>query len=55
VDVAIASEVIYRESSYPSLTSFLVRILKPGGRCIMVNKEYYFGVGGSMEAFKGYI
>lgn len=51
-DIALASEVIYREENYEKFIIFLLKALKPHGKCYMINKAYYFGVGGSVEAFK---
>ena len=51
-DIALASEVIYREENYEKFIIFLLKALKPQGKCYMINKAYYFGVGGSVEAFK---
>jgi hypothetical protein len=54
-DVILASEVIYREEYYSKVEDFIVRHLKPTGHCLMINKSYYFGVGGSVAGFKSFI
>jgi hypothetical protein len=53
--MALASEVIYREDNYEKILMFLAHVLKPGGVCILINKAYYFGVGGSVQGFKEYL
>jgi hypothetical protein len=47
--------VIYKEENYEKITKFLTHILKPNGICLMINKAYYFGVGGSVEGYKDYL
>ena len=55
VDIILASEIIYREEYYGKVEDFIVRHLKPTGHCLMINKCYYFGVGGSVAGFKSFI
>lgn len=54
-DLVLASEVIYREENYALISGFIARTLKPDGRCVMINKNYYFGVGGSVEGYKQFL
>ncbi|CAD8202081.1 unnamed protein product [Paramecium octaurelia] len=55
VDVILASEIIYREEYYPKVEDFIANHLRPDGKCIMINKSYYFGVGGSVAGFKSHL
>ncbi|KAM3131133.1 hypothetical protein pb186bvf_016713 [Paramecium bursaria] len=51
VDTIVASEVIYREENYKKVINFVKRNLKENGKFYMINKNYYFGVGGSIQGF----
>lgn len=55
MDIILASEIIYREEYYSKVEDFIAKHLRPEGKCIMINKSYYFGVGGSVAGFKSYL
>lgn len=48
----IGSEVIYNEGNYSKVLKFLEEFMKSEGSCLLANKVYYFGVGGTMVGFK---
>jgi len=49
------SEVIYNTANYEKIAQMILNLMKPSGVCLLANKLYYFGVGGSMLEFKQYI
>ena len=51
-DVVLTSEVIYNPQNYDKIAQLLVQILREdGGVCVMANKLFYYGVGGSLPEF----
>ena len=54
VDVILTSETIYDETNYPALLSLFSRTLTKSGKILLAAKSHYFGVGGSVDAFKSY-
>lgn len=46
------SEVIYNQQNYEKVINLIYKLMKPNGICLLSNKLYYFGVGGSMPEFK---
>lgn len=54
-DILLLSEVIYNQENYAKIANLVLRFLAEDGLCIMANKLFYFGVGGSMPEFKEYI
>ena len=51
-DLILTAETIYSPASATRLWSFIKTLLKPGGVALLAQKSYYFGVGGSVAAFK---
>ena len=45
------SEVIYDKDNYEKIFSMIENSLAKDGKCIMANKYFYFGVGGSVPEF----
>ncbi|KAL4473180.1 hypothetical protein ABPG72_015561 [Tetrahymena utriculariae] len=54
-DLLMLSEVIYNQANYEKVTNLIYKLMKPNGICLLANKLYYFGVGGSMPEFKQYL
>ena len=54
VDIVLSSETIYDSKNYPALLSLLSSVLSQSGKILLAAKTHYFGVGGSVEAFKSY-
>lgn len=51
-DLILTSETIYRTESYPALLEIFRHALKPAtGRVLLAAKDYYFGLGGSVQQF----
>jgi len=42
------SEVIYQPENYEKIINLMIEFLNQGGICLMANKLFYFGVGGSI-------
>lgn len=55
IDILLGSELIYDPSSYVKIFAILRHALAPGGVCYLANKAYYFGCGGSTDAFRKFI
>ncbi|KAL6782142.1 hypothetical protein ACKKBF_B10815 [Auxenochlorella protothecoides x Auxenochlorella symbiontica] len=51
-DLVLTSETIYSLSSMPYLLACIDTALRSGGQALVAAKSYYFGVGGSSNAFK---
>lgn len=51
-DVVLGSELTYCPQNYAKLVRCLETFTKQSGCCLLANKTYYFGVGGTMVAFK---
>jgi hypothetical protein len=49
------SEVIYNQNNYNKIARVILKLLKLHGVCILANKLFYFGVGGSLFEFKDFI
>lgn len=54
-DVLMMSEVIYNQANYEKIAQLIVKLMKQDGICLLANKLYYFGVGGSMPEFKQFL
>lgn len=51
-DLILTSETIYNVNNYTKLINLFEKKLKPpGGRILLIAKNYYFGVGGSISEF----
>ena len=51
-DLILASETIYSLEDLPKFRDAVVHFLRPeGGVALVAAKEYYFGVGGGVDAF----
>ncbi len=50
-DLILTSETIYRVSNYRVLLGVFAHALTPKGRVLVAAKDYYFGLGGSVEEF----
>ena len=52
----LASEVIYCSSNYSKLVNTIFNNLKDNnGICLMANKLFYYGVGGSTPEFMEFV
>lgn len=52
-DIVLTSETIYSIDSQPKLIELIKKHIKPcTGKVFVAAKSHYFGVGGSMDAFK---
>ena len=49
--IILSSETLYDISSYDALICLFEKILALGGKVFLASKLYYFGVGGSVDAF----
>ncbi|KRX01404.1 hypothetical protein PPERSA_01307 [Pseudocohnilembus persalinus] len=55
-DVLLMSEVIYNQDNYQKIVNLCKNIMNPnGGICILANKLFYFGCGGSMPEFTEFL
>lgn len=55
-DLILTSETIYRAESYPILMkTFQHALSEDGGRVLLAAKDYYFGLGGSVQEFIKYV
>lgn len=50
-DLILTSETIYNANNYLKLIKLFEKKLKPSGRILLIAKNYYFGVGGSITEF----
>lgn len=50
-DLILTSETIYNVSNYTKLIKLFEKKLKPSGSILLIAKNYYFGVGGSITEF----
>lgn len=50
-DLILTSETIYNVSNYTKLIKLFEKKLKPSGCILLIAKNYYFGVGGSINEF----
>lgn len=55
VDIILSADTIYSLSAAPRLWQLVTEVLRPGGTAIFAAKSYYFGVGGSVSAFKALV
>ncbi|KAL7672152.1 hypothetical protein ACOME3_007046 [Neoechinorhynchus agilis] len=51
-DLILSAETIYETKSYAHLLAFFDSLLKSQGVILLASKYHYFGVGGSVPAFK---
>jgi SAM-dependent methyltransferase len=51
-DVIVSADTIYSEAASRRLWQLVRELLRPGGTSLIAAKSYYFGVGGSVAAFK---
>lgn len=51
-DLILTSETIYNVSNYSKLIKLFEKKLKPTGCILLIAKNYYFGVGGSISEFQ---
>lgn len=51
-DLILTSETIYNVKNYPKLIKLFEKKLKPTGFILLIAKNYYFGVGGSINEFQ---
>jgi hypothetical protein len=51
----VSAETIYAPASYPKLLAILNSCLAAGGVALFAAKAYYFGVGGGVLEFKGFV
>lgn len=49
------SEVIYHVENYKKITDLMVNLLDKNGICLLANKLFYFGCGGSMPEYKDFL
>jgi SAM-dependent methyltransferase len=54
-DLILASETIYRPESYAVMTAIIKHALAPQGTALIAAKDYYFGLGGSVDQFTRHI
>jgi len=54
-DVILTSETIYNPDNYEILHDVILKLLAPHGVCYLAGKSVYFGVGGSMWAFREFV
>lgn len=50
-DLILTSETIYNVNNYTKLIKLFEKKLKPSGCILLIAKNYYFGVGGSINEF----
>jgi len=50
-DLILTSETIYNVNNYTKLIKLFENKLKPSGSILLIAKNYYFGVGGSITEF----
>eukprot|EP01147_Barroeca_monosierra_P001151 gene1151-4370_t len=50
-NLILMSETVYNTDSLPALAQLIDRSISPGGHVILSAKSYYYGVGGSVDAF----
>jgi len=50
-DLILTSETIYNVNNYAKLIKLFEKKLKPSGSILLIAKNYYFGVGGSISEF----
>lgn len=50
-DLILTSETIYNVKNYTKLIQLFEKKLKPSGCILLIAKNYYFGVGGSINEF----
>lgn len=50
-DLILTSETIYNVNNYTKLIKLFEKKLKPSGCILLIAKNYYFGVGGSISEF----
>ncbi|CEO98971.1 protein-histidine N-methyltransferase [Plasmodiophora brassicae] len=50
-DMVFSCDTLYSAATYPSLVRMIDRCLKRDGIAFVAAKTYYFGVGGSVQAF----
>lgn len=50
-DLILTSETIYNVNNYAKLIKLFEKKLKPSGCILLIAKNYYFGVGGSISEF----
>lgn len=50
-DLILTSETIYNVNNYTKLIDLFEKKLKPSGCILLIAKNYYFGVGGSISEF----
>ena len=55
MDLILTSDTIYSTAAAARLWQLLREQLRPGGIALCAQKSYYFGVGGSVAAFKALI
>jgi len=54
-DLILTSETIYNVNNYSKLIKLFEKKLKPSGHILLVAKNYYFGVGGSITEFLNFL
>jgi len=54
-DLILTSETIYNVKNYSNLIKLFEKKLKPSGCVLLIAKNYYFGVGGSISEFLNFI
>lgn len=54
-DLILTSETIYNVNNYLKLIKLFEKKLKPSGRILLIAKNYYFGVGGSITEFLNFL
>lgn len=54
-DLILTSETIYNVNNYMKLIKLFEKKLKPSGCILLIAKNYYFGVGGSISEFINYL
>lgn len=54
-DLILTSETIYNVNNYTKLIKLFEKKLKPSGCILLIAKNYYFGVGGSISEFLNFL
>lgn len=54
-DLILTSETIYNVKNYSKLIKLFEKKLKPSGCILLIAKNYYFGVGGSINEFFNFL
>lgn len=54
-DLILTSETIYNVKNYSNLIELFEKKLKPSGCILLIAKNYYFGVGGSISEFLNFL